>query len=230
LDLIVTATRRPDLIKQTLLSIDKHFLFEFENVFINLDPLFGTEKDHLLCIENIKKIHPNAVINEPATANFCAAVKYGWSCVTSSHALYTEDDWLWKRSYDKEFLTRKNVGICRFNCKENLDRIRYGTSPSVITKQFAHEASDTLDIRYDPEKQYDINEDLKRVVEKHGVDLFEEIGLYDIGRRWRLKRNIKKVIDNRQTTWVYSPSIISTLFKAFSGFNKKFKNKSDSCE
>lgn len=205
MDLLIVSGRRPDLLEKTLSSIKDKINVDFSNVLVNIDPWAGGEKDHKLTKSVILKYHPGAVVNEPIEPNFCQAVKFLWSNVKSNNAFHTEDDWVWNQKFTEDYFVNglKQVGMFRFVTKENHGYDRYGTSPCIITKEFAHAASKTLDITKDPEKQVGYNVELSTLVETHGVVCMHDKGIsaVDIGRDWRENRGIAKEFVDGNSVW-----------------------------
>ena len=206
MDLLIVSGRRPDLLEKTLRSIQNNFDINFSNVIINIDPWAGNEEDHKLTTDVTLKYHPAAIINEPKEPNFCQAVKFLWTSVKSQYAFHTEDDWIWNQKLTEDFLIEglTNAGMFRFVTEQNKGGNRYGTSPCVMTKDFAHEAGNALDITLDPEKQYDgRNKKLVKIAKKHNVVGMSSKGIsaIDIGRNWRKERRIHKTLVHGKSIW-----------------------------
>jgi hypothetical protein len=206
MDLLLIAGRRPDLIETTLTSINEKVNVDFVNVIVNLDAWAGNEIDHQKAKDVILRFYPNAEINEPKTPGFTKAVKYLWSSVKSDYAFYTEDDWIWNVELDQKDLINTGSGMLRFNNIHNEGREDYGTSPCVITKTFAHEASSVLNLNLDPEKQIRSNPQLFNIVNTHTVKNLTKYGICitDIGRDWRDERDIVKVVKDRKSIWEFN--------------------------
>lgn len=206
MDLLIVSGRRPDLLEKTLSSIKNKINVDFSNVLVNIDPWAGDERDHQLTKSVILKYHPSAFINEPKEPNFCQAVKFLWTNVKSDYAFHTEDDWIWNQTFSKDYFVNglQKVGMFRFVTKENRAFDKYGTSPCVMTKQFAHATGKTLDINLDPEKQIGSNTELTNVVNSHNVVCMHSKGIsaVDIGRNWRRAKGIDKKIINGNSVWV----------------------------
>jgi len=200
MDLVIVSGCRPDLLIRTLFSINEHMRFEFDNVFVNLDP-WPDDQDLEYTEGFILNLYPDAIINKPARPNFCSAVKHLWSQVRSSHAFHTEDDWIWDKNYEIGDL-QSSFGMTKFKSEQNGGRHDYGTSPCVITKEFAHEMSAALDINYDPEKQYKIDKNIQDIVARHGVRCLEDSNVIDIGREWRESKGIVKQVIDYQSHWI----------------------------
>ena len=205
MDLLLIAGRRPELIEKTLTSINDQIDIVFDNIIVNLDAWAGDKHDHQKAKDIILSFYPNALINEPAVPGFTKAVKYLWSNIKSDYALYTEDDWIWNVSLNQGDLINQDCGMLRFNNIHNEGKDYYGTSPCILTKAFALEASAVLNLDLDPEKQIRSNKALAQIANKHKVKNLKKYGICitDIGREWRNERNIIKVVKDRKSTWEF---------------------------
>src|SRR5436305_3413419 len=95
IDLTIVAARRPTLLARTLESFQDHLLrhFDFSNALINIDPVWGSQKESDECIALIKKYFPTVIVFTPETAGFCAAVKRVWTQSKADFLFHLEDDW-----------------------------------------------------------------------------------------------------------------------------------------
>ncbi|WP_245298478.1 hypothetical protein [Sinorhizobium sp. A49] len=106
IDLCIVATRRPELLAQTLASFRERVLNQLDmgSAYLNLDPVFGSPEDHAACIQIVRDHFPDAVIFEPEQPGFCAAVARVWSASTSEYVFHLEDDWISLREMGQELL------------------------------------------------------------------------------------------------------------------------------
>ncbi|OCP36445.1 glycosyltransferase family 2 protein [Ensifer sp. LC163] len=106
IDLCIVATRRPELLAQTLASFRGKVLSHLAmgSAYLNLDPVFGSPEDHAACVEIVRGRFPDAVIFEPEQPGFCAAVARVWSASTSDYVFHLEDDWISLRDMGEELL------------------------------------------------------------------------------------------------------------------------------
>lgn len=106
IDLCIVATRRPELLAQTLASFCDKVLrhLDMGSTYLNLDAAFGSADDHAACIEVVRGHFPDAVIFEPQQPGFCAAVRRVWSASTSDYVFHLEDDWISLREMGAELL------------------------------------------------------------------------------------------------------------------------------
>lgn len=186
LDVTIVAGRRPELLRATLDSFFHRALayHDVQNVFVNIDPIFGDEADADACIKAVKDYFPSPVIFTPANAGFGAAVKTLWSMTTSDYVMHLEDDWLVLEEIDSRVETcfeRKRVKQVSFHTanqkwdigrRGNRHRRRryatfmgikfplpgtypiFTTSPSIIDGQFARMSAELMNTSFDPEKQF----------------------------------------------------------------------------
>ena len=182
LNICLVAARRPELVRRTLQSFDRH-LFRFcqvNQVRVNLDPIFGSKEDEAEVVRLVRSIFPDAEINIPSQPGFTVAVQWLWSSMDDGAFLHLEDDWVCLEDIpvetcinDLDEKTRmilllsethgergKNRESVRIR-KQKLLGLTYkrtavptfGTSPSITDGSFARTASALLDCDLDPEKQ-----------------------------------------------------------------------------
>lgn len=104
IDLCIVATRRPELLEQTLASFREKVLrhLDMGSAYLNLDPAFGSLDDHAACIRVVRSHFPDAVIFEPEQPGFCAAVARVWAASASEYVFHLEDDWISLRDMGEE--------------------------------------------------------------------------------------------------------------------------------
>lgn len=107
IDIVLVAGRRPDLLERTLSSFSSLVFKNFNicDVFVNIDPIFGDDADHLLTINIVRKFFPNSEIFNPEMASFGSAVKSLWGKLGSRLAFHLEDDWIALEMIKPEMLT-----------------------------------------------------------------------------------------------------------------------------
>jgi hypothetical protein len=84
---------------------------------------------------------------------------------------------------------------------------KFTTSPSILRGGFARSAAAEMDASRDPEKQFysGVNPELESLAAPHKNYIFspDQVPVIrDIGREWRDRRRIKKVIKNAKSNWV----------------------------
>lgn len=106
IDLCIVATRRPELLAQTLASFREKMLCHLDmgSAYLNLDPAFGSPEDHAACVQVVRGHFPDAVIFEPEQPGFCAAVARVWSASKSDYVFHLEDDWISLQDMGEELL------------------------------------------------------------------------------------------------------------------------------
>ncbi|HEV7319980.1 MAG TPA: hypothetical protein VGO04_15390 [Ensifer sp.] len=106
IDLCVVATRRPDLLDQTLASFGEKIFgkLNLRGAYLNLDPVFGSVDDHRACVEIFRRHFPEATIFQPESPGFCAAVARLWSASSADYVFHLEDDWISLRDMGEELL------------------------------------------------------------------------------------------------------------------------------
>lgn len=186
LDLCVTASRRPELLAITLQSFYEQVFCRFmpERVFVNLDPIFGSEADHSAVLSVVRERFPAAIIFEPEAPCFGAAVKRLWSATMADYVFHLEDDWVANCQINEDILfpfKDKRVQQVSFHTAEQkwdirkkghvherkihlrlmgvklpfyISTPRFTTSPSILRGAFARSAASLMDPQCDPEKQF----------------------------------------------------------------------------
>jgi len=186
IDITIVAGRRPELLRATLESFaDRAFSHHHvQDVFVNIDPIFGNEADSLACVNLVKDYFPSPVVFTPPDAGFGAAVKRLWSSTTSDFVMHLEDDWLALDDIDSRieacFQAQGVKQVSFHTANQNWDtrkrghhhrRRRYArflgvklplpgtfpkftTSPSIIEGDFARMSAGLMNPAFDPEKQF----------------------------------------------------------------------------
>jgi hypothetical protein len=217
-DVSLVAARRPDLIELTLRSFHLNLLRHLSvgRLFVNLDPIWGTEAD----AESVKAVcrhyFSDAVFREPEEPGFGAAVQWAWSQSERDWFLHLEDDWCMVRRISVSRLAREmadgRVGQISFHNHGNAWRTgvwkrKFTTSPSLVRSKLARAAAQMMDPAFDPEKQlYDgRNPAVMQAVSGyrhrfHG-SRFAPRCIVDTGREWREARQIEKRRAEGVSTW-----------------------------
>lgn len=156
----------------------------FRNVYVNLDPIFGSEGDHDAVLSLIRDRFPSAIIFQPETPCFGAAVIRLWSATQADFVFHLEDDWVANRDIGDEPLAcfkdkrvqqvsfhtaeqkwnirkkghiherRKKIRILGFKLPFHTTTPRFTTSPSILRGTFARSAASLMNPQCDPEKQF----------------------------------------------------------------------------
>jgi len=254
-DVTLIATRRPEVLDLTLRSFYNNLLSNFRSIrlFVNIDPIWGDEKDdanvELICKKYFTEVH----IRRPDTASFGAAVQWVWGRTTSRWFLHLEDDWLLARKISPEHLEReladvtvgqvhlKNGSRSRRLLRPVRNRLKQGrpgaekfplpltTSPGFIHADFASVALQYLDPNLDPERQFSLGYNpsgaaaLKCFHPKKYGNVFTPSLLYDTGRAWRLARGKTKRLVAGKSIWEDSPVSSGPFVEQMARFEKILK-------
>jgi hypothetical protein len=229
IDVVMTATIRPEIIDLTLQSFKMKFLYQFREVrlVVNIDPIGDDSYTQQDVIDVCKKYFDNLVCNTPADASFPQAVKWCWEQVRSDYFFHLEDDWLLKKDINKNTICSyfddssvKSVRLYLSNNNKLLFEHGYVLSngfslnPSMIKTSFIKDLLISFDDNKDPEKQYGY-------LTNCGATKFLAYGskddgyfTIDIGKKWRKLRNFSKpnISISKDKTWLMNQ-------KNFSVFN-----------
>ncbi|GAH04753.1 unnamed protein product, partial [marine sediment metagenome] len=110
LEVTITATRRPELLRQTLESFDKNLLCKIhkKRAIINVDPV-GEDIDSRRVVDVCHEFFEEVIWNCPKQAHFPSAFTWVWESVTADWVFNLEDDWELLREVDIEILVRLMV-------------------------------------------------------------------------------------------------------------------------
>lgn len=183
IDVVIIATRRVDLLRETLESFSKHVFpfFEINTAIVNIDPIWGGKSEHEEIRSILAENFDNLKIIEPVEPNFCRAVKSAWSQTTSDVILHLEEDWIALEDIKPDLISSHLDEVVtslsfmhsnkNWNGKQVYHYRRYrpwylpfkiedkrkpyfGTSPSFWNGKFLRECAVRLDVNFDPEKQF----------------------------------------------------------------------------
>jgi hypothetical protein len=219
LDVVMTATLRPELIEITLTSFFNNLLRQLNEVrlIINIDPV----GDRRCTADDILKIcrrYTGQIVSRcPAHPSFSRAVQWGWEQVETEFFLHLEDDWLLSRRAAIDaalelLATDPDVASVRFNRSTNSGQtpVRspgFSLNPSIIRRAFIDEALPFFSCDLDPEKQFCAldGEKAERLSHWRFVcygSANEPPYVIDTGRGWRKFMNLGKWRqDGGSVTW-----------------------------
>ena len=215
LEFVTTATCRPAIIRRTYQSfVDKLSGIDYKNstLYLNVDPL-PSGQDPAETVAMAKEFFGNVVVRMPETANFCVALKWGFSQVTGSHFFYLQDDWIMIRKCTiQELFKRLSKPIIRGTKKKNIGVTlrayrfikdnRICLSPSLYLTKWAKETSAKLADTQNPERGMRDNTP-KEYIDIHYPVNTKLIMVKDIGRKWLKQNKIKRNTNNPRQfiTW-----------------------------
>ena len=207
IDIVMTATIRPEVINLTLKSFCNKFLNQFKKVrlIINIDPIGDERYNSKDVLDVCYKYIDDIVYNTPNEPSFPKAVKWCWEQVQSEYFLHLEDDWLLKKYINKDVLFNifqdDKINCVRFFLSKN-NKLKSQNSyiysnglslnPTIFRKRFLDDILlPNFDTTKDPEKQFNHLESVK-----YGMLVFgnSKDGRYtiDIGKKWRKLKQFNK--------------------------------------
>lgn len=225
----MVAVRRPDLLSKTLESFADNLFCHFNVTafFINIDPMFGDLQAHDKTVACALKFFPNAVIHEPDTPSFGAAVKWVWSQFSTGLALHLEDDWeltqpifphdvlpklqpgygavslcgnhpKWYKRRDYLWVGQRRQGFFPFGTKKIP---AMGTSPKFIRGELANRLARMMDPDLDPEKQMLpwINRDFSTIITENKCAFLDKSGTRQYGVMTELGRAWREAHDIKKS-------------------------------
>jgi len=235
IDIVIIATRRHALIERMIASFSKKVFCNFliGKVCVNIDPVWGSEDEQIAIKDLLNQTFSDVTILEPQMANFSRAVKSAWTNTSADTILHLEEDWIaldeitpehvfdnltddvpslalmhegknWNGKQIYHYPRSRFFGLL-FK-KEDESRPHFSTSPSFWSGDFLRDCASYMDIRFDPEKQFydDINLRLQNFVSnKKCKFLIGQPNLVeDIGRLWRQENYIEKIYVDGVTSWI----------------------------
>jgi hypothetical protein len=225
IDIVITATLRPEVLNLTFQSFCNKFLNQFDKkrLIINIDNI-GDENYNCQDMLNVcYKYFDEIKYNFPEKPSFPKAVQWCWKQVESEYFLHLEDDWLLKKHIDTKHLFNlfsddTNINYVRFFLSRN-DKLQYknnyvysngfSLNPAIIKTRFMKELLQNFDTNQDPEKQFNHLDSFQ-----NGLIVFGNKNdgrwVVDIGKKWRRFKNFQK------------PDITKSKNKTWSNKNKKF--------
>lgn len=183
IDIVTTATLRPDILHSTLNSFTKN-IFKDKSQYrfiINIDPVGDMTKSKDDVIAVAKKYFDDVVVNSPKVASFPKAVMWLWENTSADYIFHLEDDWMVNREIDISDMVnilekypsictvRLSKGVigaggkilkpykCKFAREEDRRRFklfpRISLNPTLIRGSFAREAVKVMTPDINPESQ-----------------------------------------------------------------------------
>lgn len=208
IDVVVTATIRPEVMRLTLASFSRYFLNQFKNVriIINVDPVgtLGRTAEEVLSI--VREYFDDVVYRCPVTPSFSNAVRWCWENVESEVFFHLEDDWLLTRKVRFEVIKESlnsdpDIASVRFNKFSNSPTSKtwtlFSLNPSIIRRSFISEALPLFDDSLDPESQfYKLDGRRQEVLSHWTFSCYGKPGdppyIIDTGLTWRTYHQLGK--------------------------------------
>jgi hypothetical protein len=211
----MVATRRPELLAATLQSFRRNLFAQVpvRRFYLNIDPLWGSEDDDAGVERIARDFFPDVEVSRPSTPSFGAAVKRVWSKPETEWFLHIEDDWLliarlrpWRLEAAMRDREVVQISLCQWGWDTRLKRpAGYSSGPAFRRASFAKRVAQLLDPALDPEKQVGQNAPLAAYVSQHRFRYYggplTRRNLKDIGREWRNRRGITKVVVGGVSEW-----------------------------
>src|SRR5438105_4658591 len=126
IDVVMTATLRPEVIDLTLFSFSKNFFAQLDDLrlIINIDPIGESQCQSKDIVEICRRYFGNVIYRSPDQPSFSRAVKWCWEQVEAGLFLHLEDDWLLTKFVPLErvlsrFEQDKDLASLRFNRAAN---------------------------------------------------------------------------------------------------------------
>lgn len=219
IDVVTTATVRPELIDLTYLSFCDRVLNKFRKrrLIINIDPVGNSNRTVSDVLAVCNKYFDEVVYRCPETPSFSAGFKWCWEQCRSDLILHLEDDWFIKRKVDVAdmlggFDDDEHVSSVMFGRKLHKfsnGEVGGGTftpNPCFVRKKFIDEALVFFSLDYDPEEQYsNPPDDRKKALGHWKVKIYGQgnVGepdyVVDTGTMWRKHHRLDKwSVDKKQ--------------------------------
>lgn len=184
LDVLVIATRRPEILERTLSSFRRNMFGQVPcRCIVNVDPV-GESIPSSAVVDVCEKYFTEVVSFKPDSANFGVAFKTLWHMAESEFAFNLEEDWELNYRVDIDSMLRTMIAWPRlaslrlpykavgekvsknwkfffpwngsyFECPKELKReVGFCGHPSLIRTAFMQRTAPYLDARKNPEKQF----------------------------------------------------------------------------
>lgn len=205
IDVVTTATMRPELLKLTYQSFRSRLFSQIGHcrLIINIDPLPSANE---AALESVLKIchewFPEVVYRYPSVPSFPAAVQWVWSQVNSDICFHLEDDWLLLKPIDVQrvenyFMAEPHLAEITLNPSRNkVGNVGLALRPSFIRREFIRAALPMFDLALDPEKQWRRHIAPGGVMDtwsfRHYGDVGEGRYIKDMGAVWRAAHDFTK--------------------------------------
>ncbi len=126
IDIVMTATLRPAIVEQTLVSIVEKICknnTDRFNLIINVDPA-GEDILQSDIVDMARKYFPNVIYNTPEEASFSLAIKWVWGKASTPYVLHIEDDFEVLEELDIDhmiYILKKYPKVCTLRLCRGVD-------------------------------------------------------------------------------------------------------------
>jgi hypothetical protein len=232
IDITMTATFRPEILRQTLESLR---LLKYDGKFrlvANIDPVGDKTCSHSEIHSILAEYYPNHIINESLVGNHIEAIKWVWSHVESEFVLQWEDDWILEHPVNLQVMvdwinSRKTIAqICfdrsdkpvhsypgytgRFSYVRDgfWERVKgksFGGPPALMRRKYLKQVIPHMKFELDTLSKHDHRADI--VLSRWEVWLYTggHMGLvHDIGRQWLKQNNLRGSKSSRGVRWSHN--------------------------
>lgn len=213
LDVVTTATLRPELLELTYRSFYNRFFKKIKHcrLIINIDPVPTRDERQLNEILSICHYwFPEVIYRHPLEASFPAAVQWAWSQTETEYVFHLEDDWLLTKQINPELVIKyfseaPQLAEVTLNPSRNKGGTgRLSLRPSFFRKTFIDSALPLFDLSLDPEKQWNGHTSAGGKLDSWIFREYGEIGdgrhMREIGAAWRKRLNLVKW-GQGETSW-----------------------------
>lgn len=213
IDVVTTATLRPELLELTYRSFQNRLLSKFRHcrLIINIDPLPLHNAAKIADILTIcHRWFPEVVYRSPESPSFPAAVRWAWSQLESDFYFHLEDDWLLLKHVDPVqvagyFATDPQLAEVTLNPSHNKPIVPgLALRPSFFRRTFIESALPYFDDALDPEKQWRRHLTVGGVLDDWRFRHYGEVGegryVKDMGATWRKAHAFEKW-QGREISW-----------------------------
>ena len=213
IDITMTATVRPDLLKETLTSFCEKMLVQNERyrLIINVDPIGETVKAGKIT-KRAKRFFPNIVFNLPTEPGFTKAVIWCWQQVEADYVFHIEDDWRLLNHIninDMIEILDKYPQLASLRLNKNKTRktktAKHGfvyfpkisLNPTLFKGEFIKKVVPLMTESLNPEKQLRINNSPRgKYISQWNHGIYTKVSynrmVLDIGRKWMNKSKYTK--------------------------------------
>ncbi len=223
IDVVTTATLRPELLELTYRSFYKRLFYKFRRcrLIINIDPLPTSDPSLLWkTLDICHRWFPSVVYRTPETPSFPSAVHWAWSQLESNFCFHLEDDWMLRKHINLEqvayyFDVEPHLAEVTLNPSRNRSGVQgLALRPSFFRRSFIDMALPLFEDSLDPEKQWRGHLSEGGALEGWHFRLYGDVGdgryIKEMGAVWRKAHDFRKWRDG-ESYWGSAGSSFSAL-------------------